>query len=139
MPADRMSIWSYEAIVESGYIGEKQAQVLAIFTQHPGTRFTASQVKRMMNVQSQSETIRNRITELTQKGMLKKSVPTTDEITKRAVNTWEWTGRLRPLEGTEEWCECKHCDGKGGKVQTVYREAPTDQMNLPLEEVQSEQ
>lgn len=129
--ANIASVWAYNEIKKSGYLSEMQAVVLTVFAEAPDSDFSGSMIKRMIGPQkSQSETIRNRITELTDMGFLRKTGKILDIYTKKKVNHWRYTGRTRPLESKMEWAECSHCKGKGGRTEKVYREVPAGQMAL---------
>ena len=120
--SDICSIWAYEDIVTSGWLGDKQARVLAIFTRNPEKEFTASEIKRGLIIKSMSETVRNRITELNDMGFLEKVSIVFDEITEKHVNTWRWTGRKIPLpKSSIELC-CPRCKGSGKITRVIYGE-----------------
>lgn len=120
---DFCSLWSYDEIVRSGYIGEKQARILEIYTRAPITPYTATQIVKVMG-RGVSENVRNRVTELEQMGFLKKHDVVECEFTHRPVNRWIYTGRRRPLEYKDEWATCDRCEGKGGYLKRVYFEGP---------------
>lgn len=122
---DPCSLWAYDDIVRSGYLGERQARVLEIFTSEPLERLTATDIVRRLG-RGVSEGTRNRVTELEQMGFLKKVGVIKCPVTRRMVNQYLYTGRKKPLEYREEWTECRVCEGKGGKVKRHYFEyAPT--------------
>jgi hypothetical protein len=125
---NQCSKWAYDEIKASGYVGERQALVLSVFSQEPIIPLTASQVKIELGWDgTQSETTRNRITELEMMGFLRKVGLVEDIKTGKTVNTWIYTGRTKPHESRMEFVECKHCNGKGGKVQKVYHPVPAGQ------------
>lgn len=87
----RTSIETYHAIKDSGLISEKRMKVFDIFYQHPEglTGAQVSEIYRKENPTSQhSETIRNRITELVQMGVLVDLGAVECEFSKRSVTKW---------------------------------------------------
>ena len=117
---DICSIWAYEDIKRSGYLKGLQARVLKIFSENPNKTYTGTQIVEITG-RASSENIRNRITELEQKGFLKK----TDEkiicnYTKKRVNVWQYTGRKIPKIPQITRCACPSCKGRGYVDKTVY-------------------
>ena len=87
----RTSIETYHAIKNSGLISEKRMKVFDIFYQHPQglTGAEVSEIYRKENPTSQhSETIRNRITELVQMGVLVELGVVECQFSKRKVMKW---------------------------------------------------
>jgi len=87
----RTSIETYHAIKNSGLISEKRMKVFDIFYQHPQglTGAEVSEIYRKENPTSQhSETIRNRITELVQMGVLAEVGVVECKFSKRSVMKW---------------------------------------------------
>jgi len=87
----RTSIETYYAIKNSGLISEKRMKVFDIFYQHPEglTGAEVSEIYRKENPTSQhSETIRNRITELVQMGVLFELGVVECQFSKRSVTKW---------------------------------------------------
>ena len=85
------SIETYHAIKNSGLISEKRMKVFDIFYQNPRglTGAQVSEIYRRENPTSQhSETIRNRITELVQMGVLAELGVVECEFSKRSVMKW---------------------------------------------------
>lgn len=115
---DPCSKWAYEDIIKSGYLSEKKARVLAVFTQNPDKDFTGTELATYFPDRSRSsETIRNRITELCEVGLLvkfaKKQCPVTEEL----VNTFKWTGRKQPLKTKEIHVRCPKCKDTPGWIK----------------------
>jgi hypothetical protein len=82
---------TYQAILESGLISEKRMKVFDIFYQNPQglTGAEVSEIYRKNNPTSQhSETIRNRITELVQMGVLAELGAVECQFSKRSVMKW---------------------------------------------------
>jgi hypothetical protein len=87
----RTSIETYHAIKDSGLISEKRMKVFDIFYQNPQglTGAEVSDIYRKENPTSQhSETIRNRITELVQMGVLVEIGVVECQFSKRSVTKW---------------------------------------------------
>lgn len=62
MVTDICSIWAYDDIIESGYLGKKQALVLSIFTKaYPYSLSGSEAVSKLSVYRGSSETVRNRI------------------------------------------------------------------------------
>jgi len=121
MTMDICSIWAYQEIVDSGYLGDKQAEVMAEFTSDP-TSHTASEIVIKLKKQGRlSENIRNRITELTKMGYLEKldkiKCPYTDKI----VNRWKWTGKKDKASKELVLKTCPLCNGAGQITSNEYK------------------
>jgi hypothetical protein len=89
--AQRTSIETYYAIKNSGLISEKRMKVFDIFYQNPQglTGAEVSDIYRKEHPTSQhSETIRNRITELVQMGVLAELGAVECQFSKRNVMKW---------------------------------------------------
>jgi hypothetical protein len=87
----KTSIETYYAIKNSGLISEKRMKVFDIFYQNPQglTGAEVSEIYRKENPTSQhSETIRNRITELVQMGVLAELGVVECQFSKRSVMKW---------------------------------------------------
>jgi hypothetical protein len=87
----RTSIETYHAIKNSGLISEKRMKVFDIFYQNPQglTGAEVSEIYKKNNPTSQhSETIRNRITELVQMGVLAELDVVECQFSKRKVMKW---------------------------------------------------
>jgi hypothetical protein len=87
----KTSIETYHAIKNSGLISEKRMKVFDIFYQNPQglTGAEVSDIYRKNNPTSQhSETIRNRITELVQMGVLAELGAVECQFSKRSVMKW---------------------------------------------------
>lgn len=85
------SIETYHAIKNSGLISEKRLKVFDIFYQNPQglTGAEVSEIYRNANPTSQhSETIRNRITELVQMGVLAEVGVVECQFSQRSVMKW---------------------------------------------------
>jgi hypothetical protein len=93
---------TYHAILESGLISEKRMKVFNIFYQNPQglTGAEVSEIYRKNYPSSQhSETIRNRITELVQMGVLAELGVVECQFSKRSVMKWYCVDRMPiPLE-----------------------------------------
>ena len=96
------SIETYYAIKNSGLISEKRMKVFDIFYQNPNglTGAEVSELYRKENPTSQhSETIRNRITELFQMGVLHEVGVVECKFSKRSVIKWQCIDKMPiPLE-----------------------------------------
>jgi hypothetical protein len=96
------SIETYHAIKNSGLISEKRLKVFDIFYQNPNglTGAEVSEIYRKENPTSQhSETIRNRITELVQMGVLDEVGVVECQYSKRNVMKWRCIDKMPiPLE-----------------------------------------
>lgn len=118
---DLCSIWAYEEIINSGYLGKKQSKVLSIFTSNPTQKYTATQIVEIIG-RGVSETTRNRITELEQMGFLEKDGVVVCETTNRIVNLFKWSGRRNPFKKSIETFECHRCKGTGKMEKAIWRE-----------------
>ena len=96
------SIETYHSIKNSGLISEKRLKVFDIFYQNPKglTGAEVSEIYRRENPTSQhSETIRNRITELVQMGVLVEIGVVECQFSKRSVMKWCCVDKMPiPLE-----------------------------------------
>ena len=96
------SIETYHAIKNSGLISEKRMKVFDIFYRNPKglTGAEVSEIYRQQNPTSQhSETIRNRITELVQMGVLAEVGVVECQFSKRSVMKWYCIDKMPiPLE-----------------------------------------
>ena len=96
------SIETYQSIKNSGLISEKRLKVFDIFYQNPKglTGAEVSEIYRRENPTSQhSETIRNRITELVQMGVLVEIGVVECQFSKRSVMKWCCVDKMPiPLE-----------------------------------------
>jgi hypothetical protein len=87
----KTSIETYHAIKNSGLISEKRLKVFDIFYQNPQglTGAEVSEIYRKQNPTSQhSETIRNRITELVEMGVVVEIGIVECQFSKRKVTKW---------------------------------------------------
>jgi len=121
---DICSIWSYEDILNSGYLGERQARVLAIFSMNPDRSFTGTEIVQMMSGRAFSENTRNRITELEQYGFLDKVDMVEDVHSNKVVNRWRYNGRTKPRKWREEETPCSKCSGNGKVIVKHYYDEP---------------
>ena len=99
MQTDICSVWAYEEIKESGYIGKAQAMYMSVFcgsTRLPLTHLQATKLVEKRFFVKMPE--RNgRVAELEEKGFLEKFDHVVCEFTGKTVNRWQWTGRTNPL------------------------------------------
>ena len=119
MTTDVCSSWSYQEIIRTDYIGERQGLILRIFTENPHRGFTATEIVRLVG-RGSSENTRNRITELEQMGFLVKTGKTRCPFSKRLVNSFRWTGKTSKPTYTIQRVACEHCDGKGFISKKIY-------------------
>ena len=119
--SDPCSDEAYHAIVESGYLGERQQQVLKVFIDAYPQSLTATEVVVLVG-RGFSENTRNRVTELEQQGYLRKAKVVRCGRTKMTVNLYAYTGRIKPKRKSKAWIDCPRCDGKGKVEQVVYEE-----------------
>lgn len=99
---DECSIQSYHELLATDYFGQRQAMVLSVFMEYGPALTGAEAAKHMDNAfgktAAKSETVLNRISELTHLGILKKAGKTVSPVTGKMVNVWEWTGKTVPEE-----------------------------------------
>ncbi len=111
------SIQTYRAISESGLLSEKRLKVFDIFYENPEglTGAEVSELYRKNNPTSQhSETIRNRITELVQMGVLVEVGVVTCRFSNRNVMKWRCIDKMPiPLEKKQT---------KKDKIQEVLKD-----------------
>ena len=124
MTTDICSIWAYEEIISSGYLGDKQSKVLKIFSENYPKEYTASEIVAKLG-RGLSETTRNRITELCHMGFLRKKRKVYCSIAmqrgiKRLVNSFQYTGRKYPFPKIETEIECPKCGGTGKIKKEIY-------------------
>jgi len=118
---DKCSVASLLEIKKSGYLGKKQEQYVSVFINSlvPLTHREATNlVEIKFNIKLPERN--GRIAELEEMGFLEKVDVVICDFTKKRVNRWRYTGRTDPLDFSMEWRECKHCEGKGGKITKVY-------------------
>jgi len=127
--SDPCSKWAYDHIIKTGYVGERQAKVLEIFTRDPEKDYTGAEIAENFNKDRASETVRNRITELCDMGFLTKYARKACPITGELVNTFKWTGRKIPFKAKEIDCKCPKCNGTGWTKKRVPLE-PNDHPEL---------
>lgn len=116
---------AYDELKSSGELGKSQAMYLVVFmsTGAPLSHLQATHyVEQMFGKKMPARN--GRIAELEERGFIRKHDVEECPVTKKSVNRWIWTGRTTPLESKDEWRECRHCEGKGGKVERVYGEPP---------------
>lgn len=106
---------AYETIKENGLLSEKRFRVYSILF-HNGPLIgseVARIYKELYGRTSNSETIRNRLTELRDSGAAFEAGRAIDKNTGMKVILWDVTSKLpvRPEKMRKEKCE--HCDGKG--------------------------
>lgn len=117
MKSDICSVWSYDEIKKSGYLGKRQAMYLSIFTEisEPLTHRQATAC--CENTFDIKLPARNgRIAELENMGFIKKIDIVRCAHTHKMVNRWKWTGRMTPKVKSMHLTECPQCCGKG-KIQ----------------------
>jgi hypothetical protein len=132
---DICSIWAYDDIKLSGYVGKRQAQYLHVFTLSslPLTHREASQL--VNKVFSLKVPERNgRIRELEDMGFIEKVDHVICEHTKKTVNRWRYTGRKIPLIDFEKECVCDKCGGTGKVKVKVFRESSTEEIEIKFQE-----
>ena len=119
---DICSVWSYQEIKDSGYLGKRQAMYLSIFIKEDRRPFThkeaSDQVCLKFGIRVPERN--GRIAELEEMGFIEKYDHVRCMITKKLVNRWRWTGRYEPLEKRERSCECDKCGGTGYIMKAFY-------------------
>lgn len=123
------SIQTYNAILKNGLLSEKRLKVFDIFYENPNglTGAEVSEIFRKNNPTSQhSETIRNRITELVQMGVLIEVGIVPCKFSKRNVMKWRCVDKLPiPLEKKQT---------KKEKIQEILKEISDFGRTLKKEE-----
>jgi len=102
MAVDQMSILSYREICANGYISRNQQLVAELFEEYgqlTGEEASSLFEQRHGKKRTKSETVRNRITELEQYGILEKLLNKVIGKTGKRVNVWRWTGKCNPVVG----------------------------------------
>lgn len=128
MNTDICSIWAYDDIKASGYVGRRQAQYIHVFSisSVPLTHREASAIVNKTFGLKVPE--RNgRIRELEDMGFIEKVDQVICPATKKTVNRWRYTGRKVPLKASEEICVCDKCDGSGKIRVKVYKDSSTEE------------
>lgn len=118
MNQDPCSVEAWQEIVRNGKLGKKQMAVLDLFCKAHPKALSATQIVRQMG-RGVSENVRNRVTELCQRGFLKKVSRDKCLITDQLVNFYQWTGRTTPVEVRVQCVTCPHCEGKGVTMKKV--------------------
>ena len=118
---DICSVWAYDEIKESGYLGKRQAQYLFIFsremrplTHKQATKLAESEFSIRLPERN------GRIAELEEMGFLRKHDVVVCEVTNHKVNRWMFTGRKTPFESDMVMMPCPHCEGIGQIKQKFY-------------------
>lgn len=113
---DICSIWAYHDIVESGFVGERQAQYLSVFVEEnrPLTSDEAAElIKKKFGIGISGSGRGSRLSELEEKGFIIKIDKVKSPHTNHQVNRWKWTGRKQPFEKKLVNIKCPYCQGKG--------------------------
>ena len=114
---DLCTIWAYDDIKKTGYISDRQAMYLSVFSEaYPDglTKREASEiVVERFKVGFSKCGFGSRISELENLGFLEKDGYALDPITKKKVNVWRYTQRKDPIILIEVCAECPHCNGRG--------------------------
>lgn len=118
------SVWSYNEIKESGYVGKRQAQYLFIFVSQSPEPLTHRQASDFVNRHfGLNVPQRNgRIAELEQMGFLEKFDTVVCPATLKRVNRWVFSGQRRAKTYYWRKVECKCCKGSGQVFQKVYQD-----------------
>ncbi len=94
------SLWSYRQVLDSGMIGRRQKQVYEIVAKAYPSAIIGSEVARIFHEQygktAASETVRNRLTELRDKGVIECVGVEQDTRTKMIVMNWRLVVGARP-------------------------------------------
>jgi len=112
---DQCSAWAYQEILDSGYIGKRQAQYLHVFTSKYPQPLTHRDASALVNQQFglRVPERNGRIAELEAMGFIEKFDLIECPFTKKTVNRWRYTLRRSPRLKTMKRVECPHCRGKG--------------------------
>lgn len=128
---DPCSARSFEDLKVSGELGRSQAMYFYVFWRagiekgDEGTMTHRQADDAVLRAFNRKMPARNtRILELEQMGLVERRGTETDQETGKTVNRYIWTGRLTPYEHRMEWQTCRHCQGKGGRLERVYTSAP---------------
>jgi len=128
---DICSVWAYEEIKKSGYVGKNQARYLFIFAsyKYPLTHYEAT--KKVEEAFYCEMPERNgRIAELEAAGFIEKVDIVICQKSNKSVNRWKYTGRKTPLPTKEVWGTCEHCNGSGNVKKTIYVKEDERQLAL---------
>lgn len=131
MTQDPCSVEAWQEIVKKGKLGKRQVEVLRFFTDAYPKALSATQIVRQMG-RGVSENVRNRVTELCQRGFLAKVKREKCIITDQKVNFYQWTGRIAPVELRVQCVPCRHCEGKGVSMKKVPVTAAGESKQLDL-------
>ena len=127
--SDIHSLWSFEEIRRSKYVGKLQAEILSLFTENPTKSFMSDEIvdhlRRRFRPKLEKQPVSPRFAELEKIGFIEKAPDRLNPETNMTVNCWKWTGRKTPLPVRTEWMECLHCNGKG-KVMKEVRVKPNE-------------
>jgi len=121
---DICSVWAYQDITESGYVGERQGMFLSILVEAYPSALTGkqivSQVERKFGAYFSKFGLGSRLAELTEMGFIKKHDKVVCEHTHQTVNRWVYTGSKFPRRKEVVSRECPHCGGCGVQTKEEY-------------------
>ena len=111
----KTSIEAYHTIKENGLLSEKRQRVYEILFNHgPLIGAEVAEIyKRKFGRTAASETIRNRLTELRNAGVVSEVGRSIDSNTAMKVILWDVTDKLPIKPGKTKITKCEHCDEKG--------------------------
>ena len=132
---DICSIWAYEEIKQSGYLGARQAMFLSVFVES-SKPLTAKEANDLVGKKFGIDTDgykydARRLSELEAMGFIRKADHVKCFFTGNTVNRWRYSGRTQPYPQEKATVFCPHCNGRG--VVVVDRYVPDDdQLTLPF-------
>lgn len=116
MNVQHTSVEAYHYIRDHGLLRESQLEVLAIVAHNP--HMTKNEICRSLfhkGIKLNSNLVSSRLTQLTQKGTVRKSGKKICPISGFNIYTWEATGAMPKKEPKKTICE--HCNGTGYEPQ----------------------
>lgn len=130
MTVDICSIWAYEDIMKTKYLGQMQAKFLSVLSDAYPKALTAkeivTEVEKKFGEKFSKYGLGSRITELTQKGFLVKYDQVVCPESGQKVNRWIYTGNRIPLPYKKEEVCCSKCKGTGIIIKKIYEKLQKD-------------
>ena len=119
---DQCSIISYKQIIDSKMIAKAQAMYLYIFRFMFPEPLTHRDATELVNAHfgTHMPERNGRVAELEAMGFLIKVDTIICNKTKKRVNRWKFTGRLKPKLKAMRRVSCPHCNGKGHLTVEEY-------------------
>lgn len=122
---DICSIWAYHDILESGKVSRLHGMYLSVFSEN-NEPLTMNQAIIKFKEKFKDFPYKthhgmgSRISELTDKGFLKKFDMVRCDLTRKTVNRWIYTGKRESKRKIVVKMVCSHCKGCGSVDKVFY-------------------